>query len=78
MYKVVIRNVYFNPLFHIQLFNYTSYQILTFIFVISMLENIYFDMHINEIAYLKSLTLRPSSEKMHRDRGLGPLDKMLI
>ena len=54
------------------------YKILTFIFVIRMLENIYFDVHINDIVYLKNSTLRPSSGKMHRDRGLGPLDKMFV
>ena len=61
MYKVVIRNVYFNTLFHLQLFNNKSYQILTFIFVISMLENIYLDVHIIAITNMKRSTLRPSS-----------------
>ena len=59
MYKVVIRNIYFNTLFHIQLFNYKSYQILTFIFVISMLENIYFDVHIVTICYFQDRLWRP-------------------
>ena len=43
---------------------------LNMIFVFSILKNIYFDVHINEIAYLKNSTLRPSSGKMHIDRML--------
>ena len=53
MYKVLTRNIYFITLFHIQLFNYKSYQILTFIFVISMLENICFDIYIVTICYFQ-------------------------
>jgi hypothetical protein len=73
MYKVVIRNVYFSSPFHIQLFNYKSYQILTFIFVMSMVENIYFDVHIIAITHLKSSILEPSSV-----RTTGPIHFIYI